>query len=219
MNDGVRSGRIALQYPQGKAYQQQLHLRVSVKQLIQAFSAILQSRRAPQNRWSQCSESETTAFQKRKVKLVLVKKGNYEGKWGYERERKVVKPEVPIKWSSVSPGVPSHYHSLQRSVSKAWQAAKTRRRYPPPLTRQTHTLTYTHIGQHKPNCSLVCSPDHVTADFTSWCCPKKPGRNGISSSRRKMRDSGVHLEAGRQQEIGFGLRYETNYKRRKYIRI
>lgn len=48
VNDGVRSGRIALQYPQGKADQQQLHLRLLAKQLIQAFSAVRQSIGAPQ---------------------------------------------------------------------------------------------------------------------------------------------------------------------------
>lgn len=35
--DGVRSGRIALQYPQGKADQQQLHLGISARRLIQAL--------------------------------------------------------------------------------------------------------------------------------------------------------------------------------------
>lgn len=35
--DGVRFGQIALQYPQGKANQQQLHLRISAKRLIQAL--------------------------------------------------------------------------------------------------------------------------------------------------------------------------------------
>lgn len=35
--DGVRFGRIALQYPQGKADQQQLHLGISARRLIQAL--------------------------------------------------------------------------------------------------------------------------------------------------------------------------------------
>lgn len=35
--DGVRSGWIVLQYPQGKADQQQLHLGISAKQLIHAL--------------------------------------------------------------------------------------------------------------------------------------------------------------------------------------
>ncbi len=37
MYDGVRFGRIALQYPQGKADQQQLHLGISARRLIQAL--------------------------------------------------------------------------------------------------------------------------------------------------------------------------------------
>lgn len=35
--DGVRFGRIALQYPQGKADQQQVHLGISARRLIQAL--------------------------------------------------------------------------------------------------------------------------------------------------------------------------------------
>lgn len=37
MYDGVRFGRIALQYPEGKADQQQLHLGISARRLIQAL--------------------------------------------------------------------------------------------------------------------------------------------------------------------------------------
>lgn len=40
VNDGVSFGRIALQYPQGKADQQQLHLGNSARRLIQALSAL-----------------------------------------------------------------------------------------------------------------------------------------------------------------------------------
>lgn len=204
MYDGVRFSRIALQYPQGKADQQQLHLGISARRLIQAplCCPILskwsnqrkkkekkmmnktqwkQNRGPPPGRPDPHENLQTTVFSLSLSVFFKPTEANRPQEGGLKKTRKYRRgPEVRLKrqvarWERpVASLTLTSLPALRRL--KHGKQQKMRRR-DTPLT--THGDAHIHTQKKKKH-SLQSCLDHVTAETSRLgCCPVKPARNDL----------------------------------------